>query len=97
MAKTGWDRFDILRALRERGTNLTRLSLNSKLDASACRHAVARPQLGGEIAIASFLQRDPADIWPDRYRHPLTQRRSNALEALRASLKKPEITAGAAR
>ncbi|WP_442872992.1 helix-turn-helix domain-containing protein [Aurantimonas sp. C2-3-R2] len=83
-----WDRFDILRAVYNHGTNLTQLALEVGLDGSACRHALDRPQLGGELAIARLIAVDPAELWPDRYRQPLSKVRSNALEAFRASQKK---------
>ena len=85
---SAWDRFAIMRALAKRGTNLTRLAISSGLDESACRTAVLRPALGGELAIARCIGMDPATIWPDRYRAPLSGVRSNALEAFRASQKK---------
>jgi len=88
MDRRGWDRFDIMRALRAKQTNLTQLAVANGLDPSACKHAVRRPSLGGEIAIANALDLDPTVLWPDRYREPLTRLRSNALEAFRASQKK---------
>ena len=86
VAKTHWDRFDILRAVDATGANLTQIAVEAGLDASACRKAIRRPQLGGEIAIARRIEVDPAVLWPQRYREPMTRARSNALDAFRATL-----------
>lgn len=86
LARKHWDREQIARGLRERQTNLTRLAIAQGLTESACRHAIDRPQLAGEIAIAECLGVSPEEIWPDRYREPLSKNRSNALAVIKASL-----------
>ena len=80
-----WDRHAIKAAIYRAGHTLERLALEADLASSACRIALREPQLGGEIAIATFLGVDPAELWPGRYRAPMSDGRSNALDEFRAS------------
>ena len=80
-----WDRHAIKAAVHRAGYTLERLALEADLTSSACRVALHAPQLGGEIAIATFLGVDPAELWPDRYRAPMSDGRSSALDEFRTS------------
>ena len=80
-----WDRWDIMRAVYAKGSNLTAIANSCEIDSSSCLHALDRPLLAGEIAIASFIEVDPSILWPARWRTPLTNARSIALEEWRAS------------
>ena len=82
-----WDRFDIVAAVGRAGSNFTKIALEAGLDGSACRAALVRPNLQGELAIARFLKRDPAQLWPERYSHAMSIARSSALDEFRASLR----------
>ena len=81
-----WDRYAIKAEINRQGKTLDRLARDADLAPSACRVALVSPQLGGEIAIATFLGVDPAELWPDRYRAPMSEGRSRALDEFRASL-----------
>ena len=84
-----WDRHAIKAEIYRQGYTLERLALEADLAAPACRIALREPQLGGEIAIATFLGVDPAELWPGRYRAPMSEGRSRALDEFRASLAEP--------
>ena len=80
-----WDRHAIKAQVHRQGATLEQLALDADLASAACRIALREPQLGGEIAIATFLGVDPAELWPGRYRAPMSEGRSRALDEFRAS------------
>ena len=84
-----WDRHAIKAEVYRRGWTLEKLALAADLAPSACRIALREPLLSGEIALATFLGKDPAVLWPNRYRAPMSEGRSNALVEFRASQSEP--------
>ena len=81
-----WDRHAIKAEVHRRGRTLERLALDAGLRSDACRGALARrDSIEGELTIAAFIDVDPATLWPGRWREPLSEKRSNALSAFRAS------------
>lgn len=87
MARDGWHPEDIKAAIRKRGTNLTRLALDSGLSESMCRAALIRPHLAAEKVIAAFLGVPAQRLWPSRYqrdgspKHPRAGRQHPARRA----------------
>lgn len=71
-----WDNPGIKAELERRGTNLTKLALESGLHESACRRALCSSNLAGAMAIANALGVTVQEIWPGRYirrrRNPAT-------------------------
>jgi Ner family transcriptional regulator len=62
-----WHPEDIKAEVRKTGTTLTRLALESGLDASACRVALVRPYPRAEQAISELLGVSLHLLWPARY------------------------------
>ncbi|WP_036765197.1 helix-turn-helix domain-containing protein [Paracoccus pantotrophus] len=53
--------------LHRRGMTLTELAKRNGMDPSTCRKVGSRTHFGAQAAIASFIDRKPEDLWPDRY------------------------------
>lgn len=62
-AKT-WDRHEILAEVRRRGMSLSGISKDAGLEASACRHGIARRNRKGAVAIAEALGILFNDLFP---------------------------------
>lgn len=62
-ARRAW----IVFMLRLRGTSLRQLSLADNKHSNSYAVALWKPYPNGEKVIASALQMDPAQIWPERY------------------------------
>lgn len=78
MADGGWHPEDIKAAVRKRGTNLSRLALDSGLSESTCRCALIRPTYAGEQVIARFLGIPAQALWPTRYHRDGTPKHPRA-------------------
>ncbi|WP_350262481.1 helix-turn-helix transcriptional regulator (plasmid) [Pantoea sp. BJ2] len=63
-----WHRADILCAIRKAGSSLSALSREAGLSSSSLSNVFYRPWPRAERIIAEFLDKDPAEIWPERYR-----------------------------
>jgi len=65
--KKGWHRADIKSGLEKRGLSLRRLSINAGYHERSAQVALDRPWVKVEKLIASSLDVDPWEIWPERY------------------------------
>ena len=66
---------EYLRAdIRSKGKTLARLAHDAGVSASAVRMALRFGCPVGEKAIAEFLDKDPRELWPNRYRDPTPAR-----------------------
>ncbi|MEO2038164.1 MAG: helix-turn-helix domain-containing protein [Martelella sp.] len=54
-AAKNWDRHEILAEIRRRGMTLSGIAEDAGLEASACRHGIARRNRKGAVAIADAL------------------------------------------
>ena len=72
---------EYLRAdIRSKGKTLARLAHDAGVSESAVRMALRFGCPAGERVIAEFLNKDPRELWPDRYRDP-TPARARILNA----------------
>ncbi|MDA0262128.1 MAG: helix-turn-helix transcriptional regulator [Proteobacteria bacterium] len=71
----GWHHEDIKAAIRKRGITLNELSLAAGLNECVARHALRRPLISGERAIANFLGVPAQELWPHRYNPDGSRRR----------------------
>lgn len=70
-----WHPEDIKAAVRKsRFGSLVGLAKAFGLPIHACRHALREPHFGGEMAVATALEIDPAEIWPSRFQADGTRR-----------------------
>ena len=66
---------EYLRAdIRSKGKTLAQLAHDASVSESAVRMALRFGCPAGEKAIAEFLDKDPRELWPDRYRDPTPAR-----------------------
>ncbi|MFZ4214118.1 helix-turn-helix domain-containing protein [Pantoea endophytica] len=63
-----WHRADILYAIRKAGSSLLALSREAGSSSSSLSNVFYRPWPRAERIIADFLNKHPAEIWPERYR-----------------------------
>ncbi len=68
-----WTRPDIRAAIEKKGSNLKKLAVDNGLHPSACQRAVAARNIPGERAISEFLRVPLWELWPDRWRAPVTE------------------------
>lgn len=66
-APVDWHRADVVAALHKKGWSLRELSRQSGLSAGTLKSALDRPYRKAEGIIATALNMDPQDIWPERY------------------------------
>lgn len=64
---TVWHPELIKAAIAMRGSTLTKLAQDNKLDPSAVRAALLRPQPKADKVISKFLGFPLHELWPDRY------------------------------
>lgn len=70
MTKKDWHPADIIAALHKRGTSLAKLSREAGLASSTLANTLRRRWPKGEKLIATALDTQPDEIWPDRYADP---------------------------
>jgi len=91
-----WDWHSIKAELHRRGMTLTRLAVMNGLDPSACRVVASRTHRKAEAAIATFLDVQPVELWPDRYPARTTRILSSKYDDAAAS-QKSTVGAGMGR
>ena len=64
-----WHPADIKAALEKRGLSLASLSRANGLEADTLKEVMRRPYRKGERIVAKALEREPQEIWPERYAH----------------------------
>ena len=62
-----WHRADVVAALRNKGTSIRRLSIESGLSPNTLKSALQFKYPKGERIIANALGIKPEEIWPSRY------------------------------
>jgi len=65
---------DIKALIRKRGATLVSVALDAGLSRHCCQYALRYPHTCGEAAIAQFLGKEAADIWPHRFNPDGTRR-----------------------
>lgn len=63
--KVGWNRFDIIAAVRKRGSSLAGIARGVGLSRKSLSWALIRPHDRANRAIAAFLKVPPHELWPD--------------------------------
>lgn len=77
MTQDGWHKADIIAAVRKiAGLSLTKLSVANELHAQACQQALHRPYLKAELVISKAIDVLPQQIWPERYEHDGSRKKS---------------------
>lgn len=64
---TDWHPADIIAALKKRGTNLSKLSMENGLGRGSLRNALYRHYPKAERIIAKEIGVEPSEIWGSRY------------------------------
>lgn len=67
MRRKRWNRHEIKAEVTRRRSTLTRVATDAGLEPSACRVALCRRNIKGELALASFLGVDVSVLWPERF------------------------------
>lgn len=62
-----WHRADVVAALHKKGWSMRKLSLAHGLAAGTLKTALDVPYPKAERIIASAIELEPEDIWPERY------------------------------
>lgn len=77
-SKDDWHREDIMAAIRKKGTSLAELGRHhGYANATVLYNVFYKPYPKVERIIAAFLEVEPADIWPSRYRKPAIDFKTN--------------------
>ncbi len=63
--KEGWNRFDIIAAVRKRGSSLAGIARGIGLSRKSLSWALIRPHDRANRAIAAFLKVPPHELWPE--------------------------------
>lgn len=63
----GWHPQDIMAAVRKRGSNMRRLSLDHGFDAGTCRKALTRRWPNAHSVIATYIGQPKHALWPHWY------------------------------
>jgi Ner family transcriptional regulator len=63
--KDGWNRFDIIAAVRKRGSSLAGIARGVGLSRKSMSWALIRPHDRANRAIAAFLKVPPHELWPE--------------------------------
>ena len=63
--KAGWNRFDIIAAVRKRGSSLAGIARDVGLSRKSMSWALIRPHDRANRAIAAFLKLPPHELWPE--------------------------------
>jgi Ner family transcriptional regulator len=58
---------DIKAAIRKKGETLSSLARKNEKPESTLRNALQKPVKCAELIIASFLEKNPHELWPDRW------------------------------
>ena len=64
---TDWHPADIIAALKKRGTNISKLSMENGLGRGSLRNALYRHSPKAERIIAPEIGVEPSEIWGSRY------------------------------
>lgn len=70
MAKTPLDWAEIRAEITRRGATFDSLAKDNGVSRSLLTHTKTRPNRRAEAIIAAFIDREPAELWPERYQKP---------------------------